>query len=78
MDRLARKVDDFLVDWKNSPNHLPLIIKGHGKSEKQKPSNIFPVPTMTMLQKSTSAGSTLLFFNELHTCPNCATSLKAF
>ncbi len=36
-----------------------------------------PYP-MTMLQKSTSAGSTLLFFNELHTCPNCAISLKAF
>lgn len=36
VDRLARKVDDFLVDRKNSPNHLPLIIKGArqiGKTE---------------------------------------------
>ena len=36
MDCLALKVDDFLVDWKYSPNHLPSIIKGAlqiGKTE---------------------------------------------
>ena len=26
--RLKRKIDDFLVEWKNSKNKLPLIIKG--------------------------------------------------
>lgn len=26
--RLKRKVDKFLVDWKNAPNHMPLIVKG--------------------------------------------------
>ncbi len=28
MDRLKRKIDDYLVNWKNSSNRLPLIIKG--------------------------------------------------
>ena len=28
MERLNRKIDGFLVEWKNNPNRLPLIIKG--------------------------------------------------
>lgn len=24
----ARKIDTFLQDWKNDPDHLPLIVKG--------------------------------------------------
>lgn len=28
MKRLRRKIDGFLVDWKNDSDHLPLIIKG--------------------------------------------------
>lgn len=28
MDRLKRKIDDYLIEWKNSENKLPLIIKG--------------------------------------------------
>ena len=28
MLRLKRKIDDFLVEWKNSNNKLPLIVKG--------------------------------------------------
>lgn len=28
MKRLKRKVDQFLIDWKNNPNRCPLIIKG--------------------------------------------------
>lgn len=28
MERLKRKVDQILIDWKNNPNRLPLIIKG--------------------------------------------------
>lgn len=28
MQRLKRKIDDFLVEWKNSTDRLPLIVKG--------------------------------------------------
>ena len=28
MTRLRRKIDDFLIEWKNSENKLPLIVKG--------------------------------------------------
>ena len=28
MQRLRRKIDDFLVEWKNSKDRLPLIVKG--------------------------------------------------
>ncbi len=28
MERLKRKIDNYLIEWKNSPNRLPLIIKG--------------------------------------------------
>ena len=28
MAKLRRKVDQFLIDWKNDKNKLPLIIKG--------------------------------------------------
>ena len=33
---LKRKIDNYLVEWKNNPNHKPLIIKGArqiGKTE---------------------------------------------
>ena len=36
MERLRRKIDDFLVEWKSNPNRLPLIVKGArqiGKTE---------------------------------------------
>lgn len=28
MERLERKIDKYLIEWKNNPNKLPLIIKG--------------------------------------------------
>lgn len=28
MEQLKRKIDQFLCDWKNNPNHRPLIVKG--------------------------------------------------
>ena len=28
MNRLKRKIDDFLIEWKNDKDHLPLIIRG--------------------------------------------------
>lgn len=36
MERLTRKIDKFLLDWKNTDNRLPLIVKGArqvGKTE---------------------------------------------
>ena len=36
MDRLSRKIDQFLIEWKNEENRLPLIVKGArqvGKTE---------------------------------------------
>ena len=26
MDRLRRKIDQYLIDWKNSSNKMPLIV----------------------------------------------------
>ena len=28
MPRLKRKIDDFLIEWKNNKDRLPLIVKG--------------------------------------------------
>lgn len=28
MSRLRRKIDQYLVDWKNDRNKMPLIVKG--------------------------------------------------
>ncbi len=25
---LKRKIDSYLKEWKNNPNHMPLIVKG--------------------------------------------------
>ena len=36
MDLLRRKIDKFLIDWKNNPEKMPLIVKGArqiGKTE---------------------------------------------
>lgn len=111
MNRLKRKIDNFLIEWKKNPNKLPLIIKGArqiGKTESiryfaknnyesvieinfilQKQfkgifDNGFEVDTII---KSISLinpnyefipGKTLIFFDELQDCINCATSLKSF
>ena len=111
MKLLKRKVDKFLIDWKNSPDRKPLIIKGArqiGKTvsiknfaknnyksvieinfvlQKQYKDifdNGFEVDTII---KNISLrnpdfefipGETLIFFDELQDCINCATSLKSF
>lgn len=111
MSRLRRKIDQYLIDWKNNPNKMPLIVKGArqiGKTEsietfaKNNYTNIveinfaldkqylhifddgFDVDTII---KNISfinpnfkfvPGKTLIFFDELQACINCATSLKAF
>ena len=36
MELLKRKIDKFLIEWKNNPDKMPLIIKGArqiGKTE---------------------------------------------
>lgn len=111
MERLRRKIDSILMNWKEDPNHKPLIVKGArqvGKTEaigyfanknyksvisinfalqkqyKDIFDNGFEVDTII---KNISlknpmyefiAGDTLIFFDELQDCINCATSLKAF
>lgn len=111
MDRLSRKIDKFLVDWKKNKDKSPLIVKGArqiGKTEAIKEfaknnyksiveinfvlqqqykdifDNGFEVDTIL---KNISLknpefefieNNTLIFFDELQDCINCATSLKAF
>lgn len=111
MDLLKRKIDQFLLDWKNDPNHMPLIVKGArqiGKTEsirhfaKTNYSSIIEINfalqkqykdifddgfEVDMIIKNITLhnpnfkvipNETLIFFDELQDCPNCATSLKAF
>ena len=111
MGRLRRKIDQYLVDWKNDSNKMPLIVKGArqiGKTEaienfaKTYYKNVVEVNFAIQKQyldvfddgfevdaiiKNLSfknpdfkfePGETLIFFDELQACPNCATSLKAF
>ena len=111
MVRLRRKIDKFLVDWKNSKNKLPLIVKGArqvGKTDaienfaKLNYKNVIEINFAlepeyksifdngfnidTILKNISLINSnykfipheTLIFFDELQDCINCATSLKAF
>ncbi len=111
MPLLKRKIDDFLIEWKNTPDRLPLIINGArqiGKTasiEQFAKSNYKSVVEINfVLQKQFRSifddgfevdkiirnislinpefefipNETLLFFDELQACVNCATSLKAF
>lgn len=111
MELLERKIDKFLIEWKQNPNRKPLIVKGArqiGKTEsirafgranydsvlemnfvlQKKFRNIFNdgyevdqiIKNITILEPSWKIvpNKTLLFFDELQKCPNCATSLKSF
>ena len=111
MDRLKRKIDDYLIEWKHNPNKMPLIIKGArqiGKTEsirhfaKNNYKNVIEINFILQKQfkvifddgfevdtiiKNISLinpnfeftpGETLIFFDELQDCINCATSLKSF
>ena len=111
MNRLRRKIDHYLIDWKNNPNKMPLIIKGArqiGKTESienfaknnyehvveinfaldKQYLNIFEngfdvdtiIKNITFINPNFEfiPGKTLIFFDELQSCINCATSLKAF
>ena len=111
MNRLKRKIDQYLIDWKTSENKMPLIIKGArqiGKTEaienfaKNNYKNIVEINfelekqyldifedgfDVDRILKNISFKNpqfkfipeeTLIFFDELQACPNCATSLKSF
>ena len=111
MERLVRKIDRVLSEWKEKERRLPLIIKGArqiGKTEAVRHFALeqyrivveinfalqkqfqtifddgFAVDTIlrnvSLVDPSLlfSPGETLIFFDELQACPNCATSLKAF
>ena len=108
--KLSRKIDYFLLAWKQRDNHLPLIVKGArqiGKTSSVrhfsqtyknfveinfvtepefrnifdksfKPDDIIKEITLIDTSRKFIAGETLIFFDELQACPNCATSLKFF
>ena len=111
MQRLKRKIDDFLIEWKNNKDRLPLIVKGArqiGKTDsienfarnnykyfieinfalqpefKSIFDNGFNVDTIisniSLINNDFVfiPGETLIFFDEMQDCINCATSLKAF
>lgn len=111
MHLLRRKIDDFLLEWKNNPQKRPLIVKGArqiGKTASIKQfaeDNYENVVTINFVEDKNFrdifddgfnidtiiknitlknpdlefiAGKTLLFFDEIQACINCATSLKFF
>lgn len=108
---LRRKVNDYLVEWKNKQDRMPLIIKGArqiGKTESIKHfaennyDNVVEINFVLQNQykdifndgydvdvilKNISLknpsfefipNKTLIFFDEIQDCINCATSLKSF
>ena len=111
MERLKRKIDEYLIEWKKNKYKMPLIVKGArqiGKTDaienfaKNNYKNIVEINFALQKQyqdifddgyevdtilKNISLknpnfefipGETLIFFDELQACINCATSLKAF
>ncbi len=111
MERLARKIDDYLIEWKESTEKFPLIVKGArqiGKTEAIKhfaKHNYKSVVEINFALQKQYKGifddgfevdtilknisllnpdfefierDTLIFFDEIQDCINCATSLKSF
>lgn len=111
MERLKRKIDDYLLSWKANNDRKPLIIKGARQIGKTEAVRHFAhenyeavVEINFVLQKQYRdifddgfevdtiirnislknpalqfiPGKTLLFFDELQDCINCATALKSF
>ena len=111
MELLKRKIDNDLVQWKQNPDRLPLIVKGARQIGKTESIRAFAkkyykqiIEINFVLQKQFKdifddgfevdtilknisfkkpewqfvAGETLIFFDELQACINCATSLKSF
>ena len=111
MGILKRKIDKYLMEWKQNPDRKPLIVKGArqiGKTESIRNfannnyKNVIEINFILQKQfqdifddgfevdtiiKNISLrnpnlefipGETLIFFDELQACINCATSLKSF
>lgn len=111
LELLKRKIDKYLIEWKNSLDKKPLIVKGArqiGKTEsirnfaKNNYKSVIEINFALQKQfkdifddgfevdaiiKNISLrkpnlefipGDTLIFFDELQDCINCATSLKSF
>lgn len=111
MSRLKRKIDQYLIDWKNDKNKMPLIVKGARQIGKTDSIKNFAENNYKYLVEINFAldkqyldifdngfdvdnilknisfknpdfkfvpNETLIFFDELQACPNCATSLKSF
>lgn len=111
MELLKRKIDEYLIQWKNNPDRMPLIVKGArqiGKTESirkfARENYKYVVEINFVLQKQFKGifddgfevdtilknitlinpelelvpNETLIFFDELQDCINCATSLKSF
>lgn len=111
MERLSRKIDSFLGEWKRREDRYPLIVKGARQVGKTKAIEFFAynnyksvVEINFVLQKQYKSifddgfevqailknislinpdlefpeGETLIFFDEIQDCINCATSLKSF
>ena len=111
MEILKRKIDKYLIEWKNNLDKMPLIVKGArqiGKTEsirnfaKNNYKSVIEINFVLQKQykdifddgfevdtiiKNISLrnpnfefipGDTLIFFDELQDCINCATSLKSF
>lgn len=111
MSRLRRKIDQYLIDWKNDKNKMPLIVKGARQIGKTDSIKNFANNNYKYLVEINFAlekqyldifddgfdvdsilknisfknpdfkfipNETLIFFDELQACPNCATSLKSF
>lgn len=110
-ERLTRKIDSFLLNWKQTENKYPLIVKGARQIGKTEAIEHFAknnyksiVSINFVLQKQYKSifddgfevdtilknislinpdfefipGETLIFFDEIQDCINCATSLKSF
>lgn len=108
---LKRKIDQYLLDWKNDKERLPLIVKGARQIGKTRSIQYFGknnyksvIEINFILQKNYKnifdggfevdniiknislknpdlefiPGETLIFFDEIQDCINCATSLKSF
>ncbi len=111
MGRLRRKIDQYLIEWKNDKYKMPLIVKGArqiGKTDaienfaKNNYKNIVEINfaldkqyldifddgfNVDSILKNISfknpkfkfiPNETLIFFDEIQACINCATSLKSF
>ena len=108
--KLHRKVNDFLMRWKQNPERRPLIIKGArqiGKTSSIKyfaesykyfveinfitepqylkifssgysPENVIKEISLINPEFEFVPNETLIFFDEMQACPDCATCLKFF